>query len=226
MAFSQLIDFYMAKREQTLKEEVANALTHALGIVFCLIAIPVMIMYAINIGNIAMVWAVAIFGFGMLMVYSASTLYHYAKNAETKRLLRIWDHISIYLLIAGTYTPMVVKYIDSKTAVIFLSAMWGIVALGSFMKIFYTGKFNVLSVILYLLLGWMAVFIVKPMVANIPVQVLYLLAAGGLAYTLGVVFYLWHKLQYHHAVWHVFVLTGTVIHFFAVYNSIPVNIKL
>jgi hemolysin III len=216
----------MAKRAQTLKEEVANALTHALGVVFCLIAIPMLIIYALQTGNVAMVWASAIFGFGMLMVYSSSTLYHYAKNAETKRVLRIWDHISIFLLIAGTYTPMVVKYTDFKTAVIFLSAMWSIVALGSFMKIFYTGKYNVLSVILYLLMGWMAVFIIKPMVANIPFQVLYLLAAGGAAYTLGVVFYMWHKLQYHHAVWHVFVLTGTIIHFFAVYNSIPVNIKL
>ncbi len=218
--------FYMAKRAQTLKEEVANALTHALGVVFCLVGVPVMVLYAWQTSNVATVWAVAIFGFGMLMVYLSSTLYHYAKNTEIKRRLRIWDHISIFLLIAGTYTPMVVKYTDTKTSFIFLSIMWGIVALGSFMKIFYTGKYNILSVLLYVAMGWMAIFIIKPMVANIPFQVLYLLAAGGAAYMLGVVFYLWHKLQYHHAIWHVFVLTGTVIHFFAVYNSIPINIKL
>ena len=216
----------MARREQTLEEEIANALTHGLGIVFCLIAIPVMILYALHTSNSDTVWAVAIFGFGMLMVYTSSTLYHYAKNVETKRILRVWDHISIFLLIAGTYTPMVVKYTDTKTSIIFLGAMWTVVALGSFLKIFYTGKYNILSVIIYLLMGWMAVFIFKPILANVPQQVFYLLVAGGMAYILGIVFYLWHKLQYHHAVWHVFVLTGTVIHFFAVYNSIPINIKL
>ena len=216
----------MAKRAQTLNEEVANAITHGLGVVFCLIAIPVMVMYAMHTSTPPMVWGVAIFGFGMLMVYCASTLYHYVKNAEVKRVLHVWDHISIFLLIAGTYTPVVIKYTDFRTAVIFLSGMWGIVALGSFMKIFFTGKYNIISTILYLAMGWMAVFIIKPVTANMPVQVMYLLAAGGLAYTLGVVFYLWHKLQYHHAVWHIFVLIGTVTHFFAVYNSIPINIKV
>ena len=209
-----------------MKEEVANALTHALGIVFCLIAIPFMILSALQTNNISMVWAVVIFGFGMLMVYSSSTLYHYAKDPRIKSMLRVWDHISIFLLIAGTYTPMVIKYTDPKTSIIFLSAMWTVVVLGSILKIFFTGKYNILSVIVYLLMGWMAVFIFKPILANVPTQVLYLLAAGGMAYVFGVVFYLWHKLQYHHAVWHVFVLTGTITHFFAVYNSIPINIKI
>jgi hemolysin III len=216
----------MAHRVQTVKEEVANAITHGLGIVFCLIAIPFMVWYAWQTSSTSMVWAVAIFGFGMLMVYSASTLYHYAKNVETKRILRIWDHISIFLLIAGSYTPMVIKYTNFKTSVIFLSIMWTIVALGSYIKLYYTGKYNLLSVIMYVAMGCMAVFIIKPIIANMPPAVFYLLLAGGGAYLLGVVFYLWHKLQYHHAVWHVFVLAGTVTHFFAVYNSIPINIKV
>ena len=215
----------MARRIQSLQEEIANALTHGLGIVFCLVAIPVMVLCAMQTSNAAMVWAVGIFGFGMLMVYSSSTLYHYAKNAETKRVLRIWDHISIFILIAGSYTPLVIKYTDFKTSVVFLSVMWSIVALGTLMKIFFTGRFNLLSTILYLAMGWMAVFIIKPITANMPPQVFYLVIATGLAYTVGVIFYLWHKLQYHHAIWHLFVLTGTVTHFFAVYNSIPINIK-
>jgi len=215
----------MAKRIQSLEEEIANAITHGLGVIFSLVAIPVLILYAMQKGNASMVWAVSIFGFGMLMVYCSSTLYHYAKNAETKRVLRIWDHISIFLLIAGSYTPMVIKYTDFRTSVIFLSIMWVVVVLGSLMKLFFTGRYNILSVMLYVAMGWMAIFIIKPIVNNMPPQVLYLLIASGLAYTLGVVFYLWHKLNYHHAVWHVFVLTGTVTHFFAVYNSIPVNIN-
>ncbi len=215
----------MARRIQSLQEEIANALTHGLGIVFCLVAIPVMVLCAMQTSNASMVWAVGIFGFGMLMVYSSSTLYHYAKNTETKRILRIWDHISIFILIAGSYTPLVIKYTDFKTSVVFLSVMWSIVALGTLMKIFFTGRFNLLSTILYLAMGWMAVFIIKPITANMPPQVFYLVIATGLAYTVGVIFYLWHKLQYHHAIWHLFVLTGTVTHFFAVYNSIPINIK-
>ena len=169
----------MAKRIQTLNEEIANYITHGLGIVFCLIAVPAMVMYAMQSSNAPMVWAVSIFGFGMLMVYGSSTLYHAARHAETKRLLRIWDHISIFLLIAGSYTPLVIKYTDFKTAVIFLTAMWAVVILGSLMKIFYTGKYNILSVVLYLAMGWMAVFIIKPMVANMPPQVLYWLLAAG-----------------------------------------------
>jgi hemolysin III len=129
-------------------------------------------------------------------------------------------------MIAGSYTPLVIKYTDFKTSVIFLSIMWAVVAIGSLMKIFFTGRYNILSVIIYLIMGWMALFIIRPIVANMPPNVLYLMITAGLAYTLGVVFYLWHKLQYHHAIWHVFVLTGTVAHFFAVYNSIPININL
>ena len=216
----------MAKRAQTLNEETANYITHGLGIVFSLVAVPMMILYALHVGNVPMIWGVSIFGFGMLMVYSSSTFYHRARNAETKRLLQIWDHISIFLMIAGSYTPLVIKYTSFNTAVIFLGIMWTLVAIGSILKIFFTGRYNILSVIIFLSLGWMALFIIKPIVANMPPQILYLMIAAGFAYTFGVIFYLWHKLQYHHAIWHVFVLTGTVAHFFAVYNSIPINIKL
>lgn len=209
-----------------MNEETANYITHGLGIIFSLIAVPVMVIYAWQVSNVAMVWGVSIFGFGMLMVYLSSTFYHKARNAEAKRLLQIWDHISIFLMIAGSYTPLVIKYTELNTAIVFLSIMWALVAIGCLLKIFFTGKYNILSVIIYLIIGWMALFIIKPIVTNMPAQVLYLIIASGLAYTLGVVFYLWHKLQYHHAIWHVFVLTGTVAHFFAVYNSIPVNIKL
>ena len=216
----------MSRREQTNQEEVANSITHALGIVFCLVGIPFLVMDAFKSGNMAMVWAVSIFGFGMLMVYFSSTLYHLARNPHVKRTLRIWDHFSIYLLIAGTYTPMVVKYADHKTAIIFLSFLWSLVAVGAAMKIFFTGKYNLVSTGLYVAMGWMAVLIIKPLASHMPNDVLYWIIVGGLSYTIGVVFYAWRKLQYGHAVWHLFVLTGTITHFFAVYNSIPVNIQM
>ena len=215
----------MTEREETLSEERASSITHGLGILFSLVVIPILIFAAYEKSVASTIWAVAVFGFGLLMVYTSSTLYHAARETRTKHLLRIWDHISIFVLIAGTYTPMVIKYTDRATCIVFLTVMWTIVIAGSCMKIFYTGKNKVFSVSLYLALGWMALFIIKPLAANMPLPVMGWAVAGGLAYTLGVVFYLWKNLQYHHAVWHLFVLTGSVTHFFAVYNSIPINIK-
>ncbi len=216
----------MSEKGQTLKEEVANSITHGLGILFCLIGIPMIIACAAEKSSTANVWAIAVFCFGLLMVYMSSTLFHAIQHPATKRLLQIWDHISIFLLIAGSYTPLVIKYTNPLTAIIFLGIMWNLVAIGSFFKIFHTGKYQAVSVTLYLVMGWMAVFILKPLTANMPAGIFLCVLISGLAYTAGVVFYLWKKLQYSHAIWHVFVLTGTVTHFLAVYNSIPINVKL
>jgi hemolysin III len=213
----------MSGRQQTLPEEIANAITHGLGVLFCLVAIPFMIIYAIQSNSAVTLWAVSIFCFGMLMVYLSSTLYHAVQHKNAKRLLQIWDHISIFILIAGSYTPLVIKFTNSSTAFVFLGIMWSIVAVGSLLKLFYTGKYKVASVILYLVLGWMALFIIKPIMTNVPPHIFWLIAISGIAYTLGVIFYLWTGLRYAHAVWHVFVLSGTIMHFFAVYNSIPLQ---
>ena len=120
-----------------------------------------MIVYANHSSTVSTVWAVSIFGFGMLMVISSSTLYHYARKKDTKRLLRIWDHISIFVLIAGTYTPVVVKFTSGGTTVIFLSFMWGIAAVGSFMKIFFTGRYKIFSVLIYVAMGCMALLLLS-----------------------------------------------------------------
>ena len=214
------------RRDQTLKEETANWITHALGIVFSVITIPFMMVSAIQHSTASTVWGVSVFGFAMLMVYMASTIYHAAKpNTKAKRVLRISDHIGIFVMIAGSYSPLVIKYIDTLTATLFLSIMWGIVVLGSILKIFFTGKYVLLEVIIYIVMGCMLVFIIKPLVANIPTKIFTYIVAGGIFYGVGVAFYLWKKLSYHHAVWHVFVLAGTVTHFVAIYKSIPVQIK-
>lgn len=213
----------MALRTQTSKEEIFNTATHGAGVLFCLIAIPMLIYYASQVSTIATVYSSAIFGFGMLMVYSSSTLFHAVKSDAAKRTLQIWDHISIYLLIAGSYTPLVVKFIANDTAIIFLSVMWGIVLLGSILKIFFTGRFHLASTILYLALGWMAVFIIKPMINNIPLEVFLWLLSGGLLYTFGVYFYVKEHKPYHHAIWHCFVLAGTIAHYVAVYISTPLR---
>jgi hemolysin III len=214
------------RREQTLDEETANWITHALGIVFSIVTIPFMMSYAINHSTYSTVWGVSVFGFAMLMVYMASTIYHASKpDTNAKRVLRIWDHIGIFVMIAGSYTPLVIKYIDTPTATLFLSIMWSIVVLGSILKIYFTGKYVLLEVIIYIVMACMLVFIIKPLVANIPAEIFSYILAGGIFYGVGVAFYLWKKLNYHHAVWHVFVLAGTVTHFVAIYKSIPVMVR-
>lgn len=184
-------------------------------------------MYALKQRVQGMVWGVSVYSFAMLAVYTASTVYHAVKqNTNAKRVLRIWDHIGIFLMIGGSYTPLVIKYTSADTAFLFLAVMWSIIAVGRFLKVFYTGRFPVIEVSIYLALGWMAVFIINPLIANMPASIFMYVITVGIFYSIGVVCYLLKRLQYHHAVWHVFVLAGTVTHFFAVYNSIPINIKV
>lgn len=216
----------MADRKQTLNEEIANAVTHGMGVLFCAVAIPFMVALALKSPHPGTVWPVSVFCFGMATVYLSSTLYHAVQHHTTKKLLQVWDHISIFMLIAGTYTPVVVKFTDSNTSFVFLTVMWGLVFIGSILKLFYTGRFRVFSALMYVVMGWMAIFIFKPLMTNVPPDIFKWMVAGGIIYMIGVIFYLWNKPRYHHAVWHIFVLTGTVTHFFAVYNSIPINIKL
>lgn len=208
-------------RIQSLKEEIANAITHGAGVVFALIAIPFLITYAIEKGNAATVWSVSMFSFGMLMVYLSSTLYHAIQHPKAKFKLRVWDHISIFLMIAGSYTPILQKYADDATATKFLIVLWSLAVIGIIKKIFFTGRFEALSLILYLGMGWMAVFIIGPLAQKIPSGIFTLLITGGLSYTLGVIFYVWKNLTFQHAIWHVFVLVGSVTHYFAVYYSVP-----
>ncbi len=211
----------MSKRIQSQKEELANAITHGAGIAFAIFAIPILMIYAFQLGSAKTVWSVGMFSFGMLMVYSSSTLYHAIQHPETKHKLRIWDHISIFYLIAGSYTPIIHKYVEADTATFFLTALWIIVGLGTILKLFFTGRFAVLSLALYVGMGMLAIFLYRPLATNVPMGVLVMMLLGGLSYLLGVIFYAWKNLRYQHAIWHVFVLAGTVIHYFAVYYSVP-----
>jgi len=208
------------KRSQTPKEERLNAITHSIGILFCLIVMPIVLITIYDEERLGLFFSVLTFAIGMLMVYTFSTLYHAVKNEKTKDLLQIGDHISIYFLIAGTYTPLMVRYLDSKTAFVFLAIMWSIVAVGVVFKVFFTKRFKYLSVILYLLLGWMIVFVLEPLLQNIPLSVLWWIIAGGFSYTTGVYFYMKDHKFYYHTIWHFFVLFGTIAHFVSIYLSV------
>ncbi len=193
--------------------------------VFALIAIPALITYAIDKGSQGTVWSVSVFSFGMLMVYLSSTLYHAVQHPKAKFRLRIWDHVSIFFMIAGSYTPILYKYADEATSTKFLTILWVVAAIGVVKKLFFTGRFEALSVALYLGMGWMAVFIVGPLASKIPTTIFALLIIGGLSYTFGIIFYLWKRLAFQHTIWHLFVLAGTVTHYFAIYFSVPLVLQ-
>lgn len=210
----------MSKREQSQPEEIINAISHGIGILFCLNAIPFLLIEAFTNNHSNVFWAVLVFGIGMLLVYSFSTLYHASRDKKMKDYLQIGDHISIYFFIAGTYSPLMVKYLETDTAILFLSVMWSIVLLGTIFKIFFTKKFKFLSTVLYLALGWMIVFVIKPLLETIPFSVFLWIILGGLSYTIGVYFYVKDHKMYYHSIWHLFVLFGTIAHFVSVYISI------
>lgn len=160
--------------------------------------------------------AVAIFGATMVLMYTASTLYHSITQPMAKKVLRAVDHSMIYLLIAGTYTPFDLITLHGATGWSLFGVTWGLALVGIVFKIFATGKYEKLSLTIYLGMGWCVIVVIKPLIHALPTGGLVLLLVGGLSYSGGVAFYVWERLRYHHAIWHVFVLGGTVFHFFAI----------
>lgn len=210
----------MNKRIQTRKEELANGISHIMGVLFCLVGMPFVIAIAFQKHDLITLFSVFTFGIGMLLVYTFSSLYHLVQNENAKRILNIADHISIYYLIAGTYTPLMMLYLKRDTALLFLGIMWSVVLLGTIFKTFYTKRFEFVSVVLYLIMGWMIVFVIKPLWGVIPLTVFLWILAGGICYTFGVYFYVKGHKQYYHTIWHFFVLLGTVFHYISIFISL------
>lgn len=210
----------MEHKIQNKHEELANAITHGVGFALGLVLVPFLIIKAFLHGTPLILFGAALFSFGFLMAYLSSTIYHLVQEPRAKEILRIWDHISIFFLIGGTYTPVICKYTSHTTAAIFLGLMWTLIIAGSLLKIFFTGKYDGVSTAIYIALGWMAIFIIKPLMANMPLEVFWWILAGGLAYTLGVIFYKWQNLTFQHSIWHVFVLAGTLLQYVAVYKCV------
>ncbi len=214
----------MSYRAQTDLEENVNAITHGLGIILALIATPFLIIKSAQSQDFIMVWGVSIFSFGMLAVYLSSTVYHSLREPKLKRLANIIDHISIFFLIGGTYTPLILHYIPRETASAFLAVQWSIILAGIVLKIFFTGKYEILSVTLYIMLGWMLIFVIKPLILTMPFNIFSWIIGGGICYTFGVVFYVLEHKKHAHNIWHCFVLAGTIMHFIAVYKSLDVPV--
>jgi hemolysin III len=209
----------MAHKIQTTQEELVNAITHGIGFLLATVLVPLLLIKASHSDSLVLV-ATSVFSFGFLMVYLSSTLYHLARKPEAKKNLRIWDHISIFFLIGGTYTPIILKYTNQNTAIVFLGIMWLLIICGSALKVFFIGQYDNVSTFIYLTLGWMVVFIVKPLYTNMPFEIFAWILTGGLAYTFGVIFYKWEKLKFQHGIWHLFVLAGTLFQYVAIYECV------
>ncbi len=206
----------MPKRPQTDNEEFYNAWSHGIGFILGLIGIPLLLTGANELANFDFLLASASFAMGILMVYSSSTLYHLSKPCHRKDLYQKADHISIYFLIAGSYSPMILTVLDREKAILFLAILWAFVLAGSIFKFFFAGKYKFVSVGLYLAMGWISVFLLKAMWEKLSAETLTWILIGGLSYTIGVIFYVKSNRTYYHAIWHVFVLFGTISHFIAV----------
>lgn len=203
------------------RQEQLNTLTHGAGILLSLIGLP--FLYYLAAGHdfsVAEWFALGIYSVSLLMVYTSSTLYHAWNKQEVKEKLQKFDHVSIYFLIAGTTTFFVLKYTGTFTATVFLSLQWALVLAGTIFKIFYAGRYKLLSTLLYLALGLMVLFISHRLWHNMSAEVLGWIIAGGGFYVSGTLFYMWKKLPYQHAIWHLFVLGGSVSHFLAFAYSI------
>lgn len=204
---------HMPGRLAHLRDELANALTHGIGAVFFIVSVPILVAYAMQHSTMAYACSAAIFGFTLIAAYLSSTLYHSIHHTETKRVMRILDHSSIFLLIGGSYTPVVYHYMPIGFSLPFLGAMWTVVAIGCIFKVFYTGRFRLASTMIYVILGFMVLFILKPLSQAMSNTALMLMVAGGLSYAVGVPFYVLRRLKYNHAIWHVFVFGGSILHY-------------
>jgi hemolysin III len=200
------------------KEETLNILSHGLGFLLSIVALPFLILKSLNFIGFWKPLSFIIYGLSMIILYAASTFYHAAKNPKKRRRLNIFDHAAIYVLIAGSYSPFCLVALDSSLGWYMFVFVWLFALAGVILKLFYTGKFDKLSTALYLLMGWQVVFFIKPLMASLTLEGLQFLFAGGIFYSVGAILYSIKKLPYNHAIFHIFVLLGSLSHFLAIYN--------
>jgi hemolysin III len=203
------------------EEEISNSITHGIGVILSIAALVILIVFASLYGNVWHVVSFTLFGATMLLLYTSSTLLHALKPGKAKDFFEIMDHSSIYFFIAGSYTPFLLVAVQSATGWTLFGIVWGLAIAGTIFKSFFVKKFLFTSTLLYVVMGWLIVFVWNDLVAAIHSTSLILLIIGGLLYTVGAIFYIWKLFKHHHAVWHVFVLSATVCHFFAVLYLLP-----
>ncbi len=200
----------------TRSEETANSISHGLGLVAAIAAVPILVVTATRDGDASFVVGASVFAGSMVLLYLASTLYHSVNHEATKRLFRLLDHSAIFLLIAGTYTPFTLGVLRGPWGWTLLVLVWTLATVGLTMKAIFGTRYKWVTMSLYIGMGWLALIAAKPILLTVPLPGILLVAAGGIAYTGGLVFFAAHRLRYNHFIWHLFVILGTTCHFFAV----------
>lgn len=215
----------MSRKDQSLIEEAANSITHGFGLLLSVTGLLILVASAGISGDIWRVACFSIYGGSLIILYAASTLYHAFPRGRAKNIFKTIDHSAIYILIAGSYTPFALISVRGAWGWALFGAIWAIALSGIAFKIFFDiDRFIVLSTVIYLIMGWLAVIAVKPILNNVPFNGIVLLIAGGVLYTSGVFFHFFDKLNFHHAIWHIFVLGGSICHYFAVlFYVLPVG---
>lgn len=199
------------------KEEIANYLTHGFGIALSLFGFGALLTLAIVRGDAWSIASASIYGLALILLYTSSTLYHAFRNPTIKRKLRILDHCAIFILIAGTYTPfMLISLRATLWGSILFVTIWLCAAVGIVLKLFFTGRYELFSTIMYVAMGWLVIIAIKPMLESVPLPGLWWLVAGGITYSVGAAFYCWERLPFHHSLWHIFVLGGSICHYIAI----------
>jgi len=199
------------------REERININSHAIGFILSIVASVALVMHAILHGDVWHIVSFSIFGVSLIVLYAASTLYHSAKKSELRSRLKIFDHAAIYVLIAGTYTPFTLVTLNGSIGWVIFGISWGLALTGIILKLFFTGRYKLVSTLMYILMGWIIVFAIKPLIDNLPLEGLLWLIAGGISYTIGAILYSIKKIKFNHAIFHIFVLIGSYCHFMSVF---------
>ncbi|MGB9615122.1 MAG: PAQR family membrane homeostasis protein TrhA [Fervidobacterium sp.] len=202
----------------TIGEEIANSITHGVGAVFGIAGMVILVIFTSLSHDVLRIVSSVIYGLSLILLYVVSTLYHSIQHRKAKEVFEILDHSAIYLLIAGSYTPFTLIALKGKIGWTMFGIIWVLALIGILFKVFFVKKFLIISTVIYILLGWMVVFTLKPLIDSTTQQTLVLLVLGGISYTLGSIFYVWRKIKYGHMIWHLFVLLGSFLHYFAIFN--------
>lgn len=207
------------KKRYSRNEEIANGITHGVGIIFGVIALTILLIASIRKGNVSAITAFSIYGACIILMYLSSTLYHSIAKKRVKKILRVFDHSAIFLFIAGTYTPIALLTLQGKLRILVLVGIWMIAFTGIGFKIFTFGKFdkyNALSLGIYIGMGWIAMIPIRAIINATSINFFYWILGGGVLYTIGTVFYSIKKIPYNHAIWHIFVLAASITHFLGI----------
>lgn len=207
-------------RQYPKTEETLNIITHGLGLLLSIVALVILIVFASIKGTVWHIVSFSIYGASLVTLYLASTLFHSVRKQSLRNKLNVFDHSAIYFLIAGTYTPFLLVTIRGPWGWSLFGVIWGLAIGGLIFKLFFTGKYDVVSALIYVAMGWLIIIAIKPMNENLSSDGLMWLIGGGLSYMIGAVFYLMHKLPYNHAIFHIWVLLGSFAHFIAVFRYV------